>query len=70
MIEKSIGARLLQIRTERSETALSLSCSLDLPPDLIERWESGAERIPAARLVQIAQLLDCKISAFFDGLPA
>ncbi len=68
-IDVYIGTRLTELRACSGETVTSLARSLDVSPDVFRRWECGAERIPADRLIELATLLPCKISDFFGGLP-
>jgi len=69
MIVEYVGAKLSELRTKQGMSITLLSRSIDVSPHLIHRWESGAERIPADRLVEFAELLNCKISDFFGGFP-
>ena len=67
MIAEYVGAKLAEMRTARGETITSLSTSLAVSPDLMQRWERGEDRVPAEWLVKIALVLNCSISDFFRG---
>ena len=41
---------------------------LSIAPTLLSAWEVGATRIPAAMLIEVAQLLSVDFMYFFDGL--
>ena len=69
MIASRVGAHFSQLRLWRGETFKSLGRALDVSPELIQQWESGAEPLPPHRLVELAVLLNCKIMDFFVPSP-
>jgi transcriptional regulator with XRE-family HTH domain len=46
-----------------------LGDALGLTFQQVQKYEKGANRIGASRLLQIAHVLDVSIEFFFDGLP-
>ena len=58
--------RIRRVLVGLSQTALA--DQLGLTFQQLQKYESGANRISASRLWQIAQILDVPISWFFEGL--
>jgi transcriptional regulator with XRE-family HTH domain len=66
-IDRLIGERLRQRRTERGLTQEQLASSLEVSYQQIQKYESGANRISASRLMAIARRLEIPIGFFFGG---
>ena len=49
-------------------TQAALSEELGLNHQLVQNYEAGATRIPAARLYQLSQVFAVPFDVFFDGL--
>jgi transcriptional regulator with XRE-family HTH domain len=60
-----VGANLQRCRQARGLGSEHLARQLGLSHQQVQRYESGAERISAARLAKIAALLDVPIAALF-----
>lgn len=68
-IDRHIGNR---VRTRRIMLGMSqekLAEALGLTFQQVQKYEKGANRIGASRLLQIAGILDVGIEFFFEGLP-
>ena len=68
-IDVAVGARLRQRRRERDLTGAQLGALLGLSSMQISKYEHGKHRIAAARLYELASILDVPISYFFLDLP-
>lgn len=67
-IDQQVGERMRKRRTLLGLTQEQLAESLDISYQQIQKYESGANRVSAGRLFQIAQKLEVSISHFFEGL--
>jgi transcriptional regulator with XRE-family HTH domain len=65
-VDARVGARVRLRRVVLGLTLEELGSRLGLSLQQIQKYESGATRIPATRLYEIAQVLDVPISWFFD----
>lgn len=65
-IEKSIGKKIRQRRTELGLTQAQLASKLNLSYQQIQKYETGLNRISAGRLYLIAKILYTNLSYFFD----
>jgi DNA-binding transcriptional regulator YiaG len=66
-IDMFIGSRVRVKRTSRGMTQQEFSELLDIDCDTLDTHETGAERINARLLFQIAKLLDVRPDYFFRG---
>ena len=67
-VDQHVGERVRQRRTLLGLTQEQLAAALDISYQQIQKYETGANRISAGRLYEIAQELDTDVSAFFDGI--
>ena len=67
-IDQHVGDRIRRRRTLLGFTQEQLGESLAISYQQIQKYETGANRISAGRLYQIAQRLDVPVSHFFEGL--
>jgi len=65
--DENIGKRLKLRRLQLGLSQESLGLALGLPYEQVRRFETGNERIEAARLQQIAEILKVPILFFFGG---
>jgi transcriptional regulator with XRE-family HTH domain len=65
-IDPHVGERIRRRRTELGLTQEELGSGLGISYQQIQKYETGANRISAARLFEIATALDIPISYFFD----
>ncbi|MEM8812494.1 MAG: helix-turn-helix domain-containing protein [Pseudomonadota bacterium] len=62
--DKALGARVKFLRQVRGISQEKLADSLGLTFQQVQKYETGANRFPIARLVRIAHLLGCTASFF------
>jgi len=65
--DKLIGERIRARRTELGLTQEQLAAGLDVSYQQIQKYESGASRIAASRLVALAARLDAPVTYFLGG---
>ncbi|MEM9750427.1 MAG: helix-turn-helix transcriptional regulator [Pseudomonadota bacterium] len=68
--DEHVGSRIRQRRSMLGLTQEQLADSLGISYQQIQKYETGANRISAGRLFQIAWALDTAIGFFFEGLTA
>lgn len=67
-VDKHLGARLRHARLEIGKTQTEVGQALGVAFQQIQKYESGANRISAATLHELALLLGKPVQFFFDGL--
>jgi len=67
-IDQHVGERIRLRRTERGLTQEQLAAALDVSYQQVQKYETGANRISAGRIYEIARKLDVEVGYFFDGL--
>jgi transcriptional regulator with XRE-family HTH domain len=67
-IDQYVGERIRLRRAERGLTQEQLAAALDVSYQQIQKYETGANRISAGRLYEIARKLGVDIGYFFAGL--
>lgn len=67
-IDIKIGKNLRYLRHSRKLSQPELGKKLGIAYQQLQRYESGANRISAARLVGIADALNCKIMDLYNGI--
>jgi transcriptional regulator with XRE-family HTH domain len=65
-IDQHVGAKVRSYRLLAGVSQDRLGESLGVSFQQVQKYESGANRISASRLKQIAVALDAPVSAFFD----
>ena len=68
-IDRRVGARVRLRRRELGISQTELAHSLGLTFQQVQKYESGANRISASKLYDIATCLHAPIETFFDGVP-
>ena len=68
-IDAYVGNQLRTRRTLLGYSQQKLGDALDLTFQQVQKYESGANRMGASRLFQMAQVLDVPVSYFFENLP-
>ena len=68
-LEQGIAARLRMHRQAAGLTQGELAGRIGANTQQIHRYETGAGRVPAAQLFQIATALALPLGAFFDAMP-
>lgn len=64
-VERRIGERIRQRRTEVGLTQHELAAALDCSYQQIQKFENGSNRIAAVQLLALAERLDVSIGWFF-----
>lgn len=67
-IDQHVGDKIRRRRMLLGYTQEQLAESLDISYQQIQKYETGANRVSAGRLYQIAERLEVPITFFFDGL--
>ncbi|MGJ8545394.1 MAG: helix-turn-helix domain-containing protein [Sulfitobacter sp.] len=67
-VDIHVGRRLKQIRNLRRLSQADIAAKLDISFQQIQKYESGANRISASRLFDLAQIFQVEPRYFFDGL--
>lgn len=67
-IDRYVGERIRQRRTEIGLTQEQLAEALEVSYQQIQKYETGANRISAGRLFELAGTLDVEMGYFFVGL--
>ena len=69
-VDEQVGKRLRQRRWLVGMTQQQLAEHVGIKFQQIQKYETGANRVSASRLWDIASTLDVSINFFFDGLQA
>jgi transcriptional regulator with XRE-family HTH domain len=64
-----VGRNIRIIRLRRGLSQAALGKPLGVSLQQIQKYETGANRVGASRVVQIAQALQVPIAALFEGIP-
>lgn len=67
-VDRHVGERIRERRTLLGLTQEQLAAALHISYQQIQKYETGANRVSAGRLFEIAKELDCDVAQFFDGL--
>ena len=67
-IHRVIGNKMREMRVARKISQQELGEHLGLSFQQIQKYEKGANRIDAARLIEIAEVFGVNIDEFYDGL--
>lgn len=69
-VDEYVGERIRARRTELGLTQEELANSLKISYQQVQKYETGANRVSAGRLFEIAQRLQVDMAYFFEGLEA
>ncbi len=67
-VDRHVGERIRERRTLLGLTQEQLAATLSISYQQIQKYETGANRVSAGRLFEIAKELDCNVAQFFEGL--
>ena len=67
-VDKHVGTKIRQRRWLVGMTQQQLAAEVGIKFQQIQKYETGANRVSASRLWDIAGTLDVQISFFFEGL--
>lgn len=66
-LEEHIGLRIRRRRLHLGLTQDALARDMDVSYQQVQKYEAGANRISASRLLELARVMDVPIDYFFDG---
>ncbi|MDR3571257.1 MAG: helix-turn-helix transcriptional regulator [Candidatus Pacebacteria bacterium] len=69
-IDLYIGQKLYNIRRQAGRSRIDVAAAIDVEPEQLREFETGAERVPAAVLLRLSQVFQLDVLEFFRGLPA
>jgi transcriptional regulator with XRE-family HTH domain len=67
-VDAYVGERIRDRRTSLGLTQEHLANALHISYQQVQKYETGANRVSAGRLYEMARILDTEIGFFFDGL--
>lgn len=67
-VDERVGERIRQRRTILGLTQEQLAGALGISYQQVQKYETGANRVSAGRLYEIARILDVEMGFFFEGL--
>ena len=67
-IDAHVGERIRLRRTELGLTQEQLAEALDVSYQQIQKYETGANRVSAGRILEIARKLGVEVGYFFEGV--
>jgi transcriptional regulator with XRE-family HTH domain len=68
IIDKHLGLRLHRARTMRGLSLKQLAALTNITYQQIQKYERGANRLSASRLIELALRLNISLDWFFDGI--
>ncbi|WP_045391095.1 helix-turn-helix domain-containing protein [Falsirhodobacter sp. alg1] len=68
-VDQHVGKSIRHHRCAVGMTQQKLAEAVGIKPQQIQKYESGANRVSASRLWDIAKVLDVPLLTFFTGLP-
>jgi transcriptional regulator with XRE-family HTH domain len=68
-IDKHVGARVRERRNQVGMSQTDLADALGVTFQQVQKYEKGVNRVGAGRLAEIAQVLGCDLTSFYDGAP-
>lgn len=68
-IDDVIGDKIRKLRTQQGLTQENLGDAVGISYQQIQKYETGANRISASRLFEIANVLGMPVAHFYEGLP-
>ena len=67
-VDSHVGSQIRKRRTLLGFTQEQLAAALDISYQQVQKYETGANRVSAGRLYQIAKELSVDVGYFFEGL--
>lgn len=67
-IDAYVGQRIKERRALVGMSQTGLADHLGITFQQVQKYEKGSNRVSASRLYEIAQILDCDLKSFFDGV--
>lgn len=67
-VDIEVGRRLRVFRHNKGMTQAELADKVGIRFQQIQKYETGANRVSASRLCDIAKVLEVPVASFFDGI--
>lgn len=67
-IDAYVGQKIKERRTLVGVSQTELANHLGITFQQVQKYEKGSNRVSASRLYEIAQILDCDLKSFFEGV--
>lgn len=67
-IDACVGQRIKERRAIVGVSQTELATNLGITFQQVQKYEKGSNRVSSSRLYEIAQILDCDLKSFFDGV--
>lgn len=67
-VDKLVGSNIRRIRILRGLAQKALAEALGVTFQQVQKYENGANRMSAGRLVHLAEVMDCSIIDLFQGV--
>lgn len=67
-IDAYVGQRIKERRALVGVSQTGLADNLGITFQQVQKYEKGSNRVSSSRLYEIAQILDCDLKSFFDGV--
>ena len=67
-VDAYVGERIRDRRTSLGLTQEHLASALQISYQQVQKYETGANRVSAGRLFELARILDIDVGYFFEGL--
>ena len=67
-VDAHVGGRIRDRRTSLGLTQEHLANALNISYQQVQKYETGANRVSAGRLYEVAKILQSDVSYFFEGL--
>jgi transcriptional regulator with XRE-family HTH domain len=67
-VDRQVGARIRQARAMRGVSQVDLSARIGITFQQLQKYEKGANRVSASKLVAISDALDVDTSYFFQDV--
>ena len=69
VIDLHVAARIRKLRVKRELTCDEVGRHLNVTGEQVRKYESGANRITAGKLAQLARLFNVRIGSLYQGMP-
>lgn len=67
-VDIHVGKKIREVRLMRSMSQADLAQKMEISFQQLQKYETGANRVSASRLYEIAQICRVPVAYFFDGL--
>lgn len=67
-VDRYVGERLRERRVLRGMSQDALADAVGITYQQVQKYETGKNRVSASRLFDLADVLDCPVSYFFEGV--